>query len=318
MVHMTKSKHVRSLKTLKHIADNFGKEKRKSEKKEYLLDKILAKKADELVDCSDEGESPMKAVMPEKEAEPAHEVTPKTLDVRPITKKFDGIKQNVVVFSGGFDSTLILVDLLEKGIKPRLLTFQCRQFGENRHFTSEIAAQEKILEYLAKKYDYEPNRDYMKLEGDMIGWTGAEPSLFQQPFMLSMVSMGGRNNACYHFGYHRGDDFWHSSHNILAAQEHLLAVAGQKNIMFSFPLQFLTKADIIRNLNHYHFPTELCTFCYSPTYKGRCGHCVACQTYEKAMSEIVHLSGTYAGMSNQLYYPDGFIEQTKHRSMWDD
>lgn len=316
--HMTKAKNTRTLKTLKHIADNFGKEKRKSEKKEHLLDKIMAKKAEELADCSDEGESPMEDVMPEKEAEPAHEVAPKSLDVRPITKKFDGIKQNVVVFSGGFDSTLILVDLLEKGIKPRLLSFQCRQFGENRHFTAEIAAQEKILEYLAKKYNYEPNRDYIRLEGDMIGWTGAEPSLFQQPFMLSMVSMGGRNNACYHFGYHRGDDFWHSSHNILAAQEHLLAVAGQKNIMFSFPLQFLTKADIIRNLNHYHFPTELCTFCYSPTYKGRCGHCVACQTYEKAMSEIVHLSGTYEGMSNQLYYPDGFIEQTKHRSMWDD
>lgn len=314
-----KAKNTRTLKTLKHLADNFGKDKRKTEKKVFRLeDRIMEKKKEaEPAELLDEGESPMADAMPEKEVSPA-EVAPKTLDVRPITKKFDGIKQNVVVFSGGFDSTLILVDLLEKGIKPRLLSFQCRQFGENRHFTSEIAAQEKILEYLAKKYNYEPNRDYIRLEGDMIGWTGAEPSLFQQPFMLSMVSMGGRNNACYHFGYHRGDDFWHSSHNILAAQEHLLAVAGQKNIMFSFPLQFLTKADIIRNLNHYHFPTELCTFCYSPTYKGRCGHCVACKTYEKAMSEIVHLSGTYEGMSEQLYYPEGFIEQTKHRSMWDD
>ena len=270
---MTKSKNTRTLKTLKHIADNFGKDKRKSEKKEHLLDKIMAKKEEELVDVLDEGESPMKDVMAEKEAELP--VSPKTLDVRPITKKFDGIKQNVVVFSGGFDSTLILVDLLEKGIEPRLLTFQCRQFGENRHFTSEIAAQEKILEYLAKKYDYEPNRDYMKLEGDMIGWTGAEPSLFQQPFMLSMVSMGGRNNACYHFGYHRGDDFWHSSHNILAAQEHLLAVAGQKNIMFSFPLQFLTKADIIRNLNHYHFPTLRALRCLPDVRKGDVRNCAS-------------------------------------------
>lgn len=89
-----KAKNTRTLKTLKHIADNFGKEKRKSEKKEHLFDKIFAKKAEELVD---EGESPMEDVMPEKEVEPAPEVTPKPLDVRPITKKFDGIKQNVVV-----------------------------------------------------------------------------------------------------------------------------------------------------------------------------------------------------------------------------
>ena len=83
---MTKSKNTRTLKTLKHIADNFGKDKRKSEKKEHLLDKIMAKKEEELVDVLDEGESPMEDVMPEKEAEPAHEVAPKPLDVRPITK----------------------------------------------------------------------------------------------------------------------------------------------------------------------------------------------------------------------------------------
>ncbi len=237
-------------------------------------------------------------------------------EVKPITKKYEGIKDNVVVFSGGLDSTLILVDLLEKGIKPKLLTFRCEQFGTNQHFLSEVAAQEKILEFLAKKYDYEPQRDYIKLDGEMINWNGSEPSLFQQPFMASMVSLCGRSNSCFHFGYHKGDDFWNWSHNILAAQEHLLAVVGQKNIMFSYPLQFLTKADIIRNLNYRHFPIELCTFCYSPTYKGRCGHCVACQTYEKATSEIVHMSGTYNSLSTDLYYPEGFIESVKRASRW--
>ena len=322
---MAKSNNVRSLKTLKHIADNFGKDKSKPKKKERFLDKIFDKSEAELakelakdpVEMLDEGEAPMDDFPSEKEVdlEPAPEVTPRMLDVRPITKRYDGIKQNVVVFSGGFDSTLILVDLLEKGFKPRLLTFQCKQFGENLHYVSEMAAQQKILEYLAKKYDYTPSRDYIRLEGDLIGWTGSEPALFQQPFMTSMVSIGGRNNSCYHFGYHRGDDFWHSSHNILAAQEHLLAVAGQKNIMFSFPLQYFTKADIIRMLNYYHFPTDLCTFCYSPTYKGRCGQCVACQTYDKAIDEITRTSGAY----KKLYYPEGFIDSVpKKSSSWDD
>lgn len=114
---MTKSKNVRSLKALKHIADNFGKDKRKPKKKEHLLDKIVAKKEEASGEVLDEGESPMEDVMPKYEAEPAPEATPKTIYVRPITKKYDGIKQNVVVFSGGFDSTLILVDLLEKGVQ---------------------------------------------------------------------------------------------------------------------------------------------------------------------------------------------------------
>jgi 7-cyano-7-deazaguanine synthase in queuosine biosynthesis len=247
----------------------------------------------------------------------AEKVFDRLHEVKPITKKFEDIINNAVVFSGGLDSTLILVDLLEKGIKPRLLSFRCEQFGTSHHYLSEVASQEKILEYLAKKYDYEPKRDFIKLEGNMDNWNGSEPSLFQQPFMASMVSLCGRNKTCYHFGYHKGDDFWNWSHNILAAQEHLLTVVGQKNIMFSYPLQFLTKADIIRNLNYRHFPIELCSFCYSPTYKGRCGHCVACQTYDKATSEIIHMSGTYNGMSNELYYPEGFIEEMK-RNRWRD
>lgn len=317
--YMTKAKSTRRIKTIKHIADTFGKDERIAAKKAVVY-KFRSKIDDEpLFADADEGESLMDELPSEKEAEPATEVTPKTIYVRPITKRYDGIKQNVVVFSGGFDSTLILVDLLEKGFKPRLLTFQCEQFGENLHYISESAAQQKILEYLAKKYDYTPSRDYIRLEGDLIGWTGSEPALFQQPFMTSMVSIGGRNNACYHFGYHRGDDFWHSSHNILAAQEHLLAVAGQKNIMFSFPLQYLTKADIIRKLNYYHFPTDLCTFCYSPTYKGRCGRCVACQTYDKAIEEITRTSGAYKKMGADLYYPEGFIDSVpKNSSPWND
>lgn len=290
--------------------------KKKPYKAELKVDAEDEKKDEaELCDCAPEED--LCDVESPKEAEPKFKsVFDKFHEVKPITKKYEGIKDNVVVFSGGLDSTLILVDLLEKGIKPKLLTFRCEQFGTNRHFLSEVAAQEKILEFLAKKYDYEPQRDYIKLEGEMINWNGSEPSLFQQPFMASMVSLCGRSNSCFHFGYHKGDDFWNWSHNILAAQEHLLAVVGQKNIMFSYPLQFLTKADIIRNLNYRHFPVELCTFCYSPTYKGRCGHCVACQTYEKATSEIVHMSGSGVAFSTELYYPEGFIDSVKHSSRW--
>lgn len=290
--------------------------KKKPYKAELKVDSEDEKK-DEAELCDAAPEEALCDVESPKEAEPKFKsVFDKFHEVKPITKKYEGIKDNVVVFSGGLDSTLILVDLLEKGIKPKLLTFRCTSFGTNRHYLSEVAAQEKILEFLAKKYDYEPQRDYIKLEGEMINWNGSEPSLFQQPFMASMVSLCGRNNSCFHFGYHKGDDFWNWSHNILAAQEHLLAVVGQKNVMFSYPLQFLTKADIIRNLNYRHFPVELCTFCYNPTYKGRCGHCVACQTYEKATSEIIHMSGSGAAFSTELYYPEGFIDSVKHASRW--
>lgn len=289
-----------------------------TKKKPYKAElEVEPEKEDEACDGAPEEELFSDVESPTEAEEKCASALGNCREVKPITKKYEQIEGNVVVFSGGLDSTLILVDLLERGIKPRLLSFRCEQFGASHHYLSEVASQEKILEYLATKYDYEPKRDFIKLDGNMESWQGAEPSLFQQPFMASMVSLCGRNNNCYHFGYHKGDDFWNWSHNILAAQEHLLTVVGQKNIMFSYPLQFLTKADIIRNLNHYHFPIELCSFCYSPTYKGRCGRCVACQTYEKALSEIVHMSGTYNAMSNELYYPEGFIAEMK-KNRWRD
>lgn len=67
---MTKANNTRSLKTLKTIADNFGKDKRKYEKKIFRLDRFLSKKEEDPVEMLGAGESPMDDHPMENEVDP--------------------------------------------------------------------------------------------------------------------------------------------------------------------------------------------------------------------------------------------------------
>ena len=198
---------------------------------------------------------------------------------------------HAVVWSGGLDSTLILIDLIKRGVQPTVLTFTCDTFGGLHHQEFEKSARTEILKYIAKEYSYEiPMADNISMNYSNIGIGhnvfGKDGGIVQQPYMLSMLSIFSPNNTCYHMGYHKGDDFWTYSYDIISAHKHLLAVTGNKNVELSFPLQHMTKADIIRKLQGYKFPIELCSYCYSPEYSGPCGSCAACETYRKAMQEI--------------------------------
>lgn len=221
-----------------------------------------------------------------------------------------------VCWSGGIDSTLILIDLIKKGIHPKIITFTCDIFGGSQMREFESSARTNILQYLAKEYSYEPDIfDYSEISmmtknlGSEI--FGKSVGLVQQPYMMSMISLFCSNNTCVHMGYHLGDDFWTYSYDIISAQKHFMRVEGGKHIEFSFPLKNMTKADIILKLKEYKFPIDLCTYCYNPTYSGRCGHCDACKRFDSAMVEIT----MHKKLERDLIYEPGILPEPVDKSV---
>ena len=75
--------------------------------------------------------------------------------------------------------------------------------------------------------------------------------LFQQPCMIALTTIFGQCDSIFYFGYHKGDDFFAESHNILSGSQWLLISLGNKNIKFSFPLRYMTK-DIVRSIKKNH------------------------------------------------------------------
>lgn len=191
------------------------------------------------------------------------------------------IMKHCVVWSGGLDSTFILCDLIKKGYDVSVLIFKSNNFGEEK-LKYEERSRLNIEKYLGKKI----LSQYINLEFDGFDVIGPDPGLFQQPFMISNISLMGEKDTVYYLGYHKGDDFFSCSSEIMKASESILKVCGNKNLKFDFPLKFWTKEHIVNACDEMGI-TKLCHFCEYPendsSMNGMCGKCVPCQTYKDAL-----------------------------------
>lgn len=190
--------------------------------------------------------------------------------------------KHTVVWSGGMDSTLILCDLVKKGIDVDAIVFDTDHFGVlKREF--EEHARLNIMRYLDKKINVHKVKLDFPLTNGLKGYDGG---MFQQPSMITLLSVFGNDNTTYHMGYHKGDDFFAYYYELMKASDLILKTMGNKNIKFSFPLKFSTKEQIVATIQEWGLD-KLTHFCEYPNQNivtGRCGHCVPCKTYDDALT----------------------------------
>jgi 7-cyano-7-deazaguanine synthase in queuosine biosynthesis len=204
---------------------------------------------------------------------------------------------HTVIWSGGMDSTLILNDLIKKNINVDVIIFKSTFLDINK-MKAESIAREKYLKHIGKTIhtniitlNYEDNPE-----------RGETPNLFQQPLMLSLLSVLSKRNTIFYFGYHKGDDFFTFSHEILSGVEWFLSALGNKNIKFSFPLKYSTKEDIINSIEVEGL-TPYTYFCELPGEDLLpCKNCTPCKTYEEAkVLSDYHKKNNESHLAN-LYY----------------
>lgn len=211
--------------------------------------------------------------------------------------------KHTVVWSGGMDSTLILCDLVKKGADVNAIVFETDNFGILKKEFEERARFD-IMRYLKK----EINIQKVKLDFPLVnGLKGYNGGMFQQPSMITLLSVFGDYNTTYYMGYHKGDDFFSQEYNLLKASECILKSMGDKKIQFSFPLKFSTKENIVASIQDMGLD-KLTHFCEYPNRNiatGRCGECVPCQTYEDALTmlDIHKRNGCYYGANLNYEYP---------------
>ena len=211
--------------------------------------------------------------------------------------------KHTVVWSGGMDSTLILCDLVKKGINVNAITFETDNFGILKKEFEERARFD-IMRYLKK----EINIQKVKLDFPLTpGIKGYDGGMFQQPSMITLLSIFGVDDTTYYMGYHKGDDFFSQEYNLLRASEHILKSMGDKKIRFSFPLKYSTKEHIIASIQDKGLDkiTHFCEYPNRNIATGRCGECVPCKTYEDALTmlDIHKRNGCYYGANFAYEYP---------------
>lgn len=213
----------------------------------------------------------------------------------------------LVLWSGGLDSTKVLIDLLieerereEKRKEPEHYTLGPHNFDkapEVRALTvvhdqvlhgkrQQEAARVKIKDKLySMGFNFKHTVVHVQNEGDFgVEWNGG---LIQPKMWIVQAITYLRRGEAIYFGYHHGDDFWHYAEAMKDVIDAVNRFSDENRYEIKFPLEWLSKADIIREIKNHGF-YDLCWYCESPTKSciKPCGKCGPCKHHDLALLQL--------------------------------
>lgn len=195
-----------------------------------------------------------------------------------------------VVWSGGLDSTLILARLASEPKPNRAV----HAIVVDRHpqldgtmMAAQRTARAAFLK-LAKKRGWA-----FKVTRLSIGVSGPARIMADNPqasLWLHLASLYVVTGDTLHFGYIRGDDFWHTGGEFKAAFQAMCAYKRAEATL-SYPLEWSQKVDVVSGLRSLKVPPRCVWTCEEPLpgrggKLGACGRCSKCKDLASAIAVL--------------------------------
>lgn len=211
----------------------------------------------------------------------------------------------IIVWSGGADSTLILTNELLK--QPRgtvsAITLEHVQIGWETQRKMQHKAREKYKRWIKKKHGIAFEHRVVTValakntEGSQfVGQYGLflshifpyavpQPSPYGTHHQQSHYQGGAPESNALLFGYIKKDEFWHYKAEFKSAFSSLVALTGldQSRLTLEFPLEWMTKENVIVELNNLSIPNEAWWTCES-SMETSCGTCPKCKDLQQCPS----------------------------------
>lgn len=193
---------------------------------------------------------------------------------------------NMILFSGGLDSTLLLNRLAKESSKAHpVLAIACvvdkNDDKQNLQIQAEKRVREKIVKEMKKRgYHIIYKELNINLYGDSDN--NVLPSTeawIQQIWWVTAAASFAVNNSVINLSYIINDQFWNTKREF---EDIIYGFMTIKNITIkvNYPLQYTVKGDIIKELKEEKL-YDLCWICESPKKQGRafipCGKCNKCK-----------------------------------------
>lgn len=174
----------------------------------------------------------------------------------------------LVLWSGGMDSTLLLHQLLDQHPNDHITAISIigGNLGVDR-LKQEKKAKRELLKRLSDRVDYKEIN--VKTDLKIITW--------QMPTWLSHVLPYLQDGDTLSMGYLSSDgfSFFSCRENFKTAFDAMMKLQGKKDTDLKFPLEGWTKGDVIKELKKVRLLKD-CWYCGMPK-KGRpCGKCMKC------------------------------------------
>lgn len=193
----------------------------------------------------------------------------------------------LVLWSGGCDSTLVLLQALQKSTPEdpvRTLSIIHPQVWSD---SPELMARTALWQRLKKDgHNIKRLEIEIKHDGEFSAGNG-DGGLPQPPIWLATAIPYLRPDEDLYMGYIRGDDIWHYIgwlHQAFNGMKGLLNLRGSLQI----PLEWKSKADVIREFGDDKFKKylEFVWHCESPKGFKECGECASCERHAAAVKEV--------------------------------
>jgi len=196
----------------------------------------------------------------------------------------------VLLFSGGYDSTAILVNLIQSGCRDITCVYIDIPNNKDKSKIEQYRCK-KILKQIKKSFKIKiPLKVYtsMNLDSNDCHISFGQPFLF-----ITTLTPYLDENVDYIFmGFHRSSSIWNCYSQVEDAFKSLNAIlrcrrynnmGGYSNIFLYNPYEFYDKSSILKYLKKYKKIYKLCWTCENPTKKGKpCGKCIPCKKYKEA------------------------------------
>ena len=149
------------------------------------------------------------------------------------------IKEVSLIWSGGYDSTALLIKLLEEGHKVWTHAVELiNNRGQNR---AEYVARNKISMLLRKRF---PNSIYVANDCSIEQQVSIQHEGIVQPPLWAVIGVLAAQCQDIYFGYVRGDDLWHYKHEFFEITANVAKML-HKEVHIQFPFEWATKEELL-------------------------------------------------------------------------
>jgi 7-cyano-7-deazaguanine synthase in queuosine biosynthesis len=190
----------------------------------------------------------------------------------------------LVCWSGGCDSTLVLWSLLleQKVSEPvRTITVNHNWVGaykEQRQAREKLSAEFRKRGYRLKSWEVKVTAPPYRIARVVCN------GLSQPLFWLANAVPYLEDGETLSVGYIRSDDAFHKIGYLVRIFNDACAVFGKHDCKLAYPLEYVTKAEVIDKLEQAKL-FRYCWTCSTPAKGKPCGRCKECITQEVAQYE---------------------------------
>lgn len=198
------------------------------------------------------------------------------------------MKNKVVIWSGGLDSTVLLTEIAKKYSTNKTPVYAISIISDaiDKFKTEkESEARNRYLEWATKNNLYIKYNEIhvsCKMQPHARGWTQAMLWLcYAYPFI--------QDNSDVYFGYILGDRVWLAVNSILNIVKELNYI-NHKKVKFQYPFAYVKKWEILDKFLKYKIPTKCVWTCELPIKNKNkivsCKKCEPCITLKAAYLEL--------------------------------